>query len=757
MNVGPPPHETQDDRPASPAGGRQTSGPVTAAVAVADEPKTAEQAERLEVVRELIAELKRLCGFVTDADDRLTRIQAELHEDTPPGARAVWERAAGELRSALGSSIQLATGDVPTSLDEAAKTFRHWSEVFAENAVGPGGEGLHDDPERLTAFQEKLEAVDPPVTVLVHRLRDLLARHDLDVDTLAKKAAQTAASAAKDEDRLHTLDPLIAELKGSWARQLDETTTQAASLALQLTRLSQTAHSQAQKTDAEEGLSALNMLPLDHARQTLGAIIEWAEKWHDDSTFSATTLAARIQSELAQPMREVREELGRLSHEFAAATLAAREATRVEAEVAATREASEGLLTRLRARYQALVALRRQKLGTEPDERYFGAVAKDVNDVITRLASLETQLTDSSQFSISNYQSSSNASMTKRVEEALQETEQFVDPATLEALLGAQAERAQQAALATAKRQASEAEVVRQAREATEAEEAAEAARRGYTGRVAALGTTMHQLHEAFRSALTYATELEPFVPDTAEEQYAALDRIAPAFAQTNRLDTIINLARPAAEIEHDLTELETTFGTHGAVKSTLDQLTRYQHTHPINELQRRHGLVEVVRNELQVRREELNERRREVADASAERRALTPDEARRWIELLDTQRDLLAKSTHAVEEVGTRLDALARHLDDTETGRNLESLRQQLEELAVPTIARRGKPPREITTPAAHNGSRSALGERLRAQLAEPPDNSPQTSDNREEDEEEVAVNTEQADEEVDIPIRHE
>ncbi|MCA9388667.1 hypothetical protein KC644_02785, partial [Candidatus Berkelbacteria bacterium] len=94
------------------------------------------------------------------------------------------------------------------------------------------------------------------------------------------------------------------------------------------------------------------------------------------------------------------------------------------------------LLTKTQERQNSLINLRRLKLGREPDERYFGAMAKQVNNAIKGLTELaEENKTLVGQISTSNEFATLVDQLEAKVTEQLKTSQQYSDTTQLEKLL----------------------------------------------------------------------------------------------------------------------------------------------------------------------------------------------------------------------------------------------------------------------------------------------------------------------------------
>lgn len=417
-----------------------------------DQPVSGDQAEAVEQVKLVVSELERLVTVIAKAGDRLTALEAERPDDGPAQVSAIWEAAAERFRRFLDQPVQLKANDSPARLEATVPELRHWLMTFADNALGPGGEGLHESAERLGVFERKLGNVEPAIELLLRSGQDLLAEHGLDVAQLQRQAVKAAALATRDDARQAGLAAVAADLGGIWQRQGEELAARVTALRAGLEGLAAAELTPAIAAQRNHALGELAAVPVSDYQRRLADIHEWLDRFAADPQFTRETVTRRIQDELAPLGQQIRQALDRLAERSAPAKL--REAdTKARRAVTETATAElRRLVAKAHERLEALLVLRRRKLGSQPDERFFGAVAKEVNDAIAELGAIENELDArivncevrivnrnggplNSQFTIHN------SSLETRLGDLLKATAQFADSTALEQYLASRWQR----------------------------------------------------------------------------------------------------------------------------------------------------------------------------------------------------------------------------------------------------------------------------------------------------------------------------
>lgn len=390
---------------------------ASATPATEEHPETPDDAVKLEELRELVRDTSKLVEFIDIARERSRAFNRTVIDTAHPAAVTTWKQALAELQSLLGRPIQLTPGSPPLSLADAVDEFRQWVHAFQENAIGPSGETLHDDPVRLRKLLDRLESIDPAITLLLKDTRELLARHDLDPAYLERRAGLATAASDRTSERTQAVDALIGELSSSWWEQVETLKRRTMILRSSLSQQAdaRTITSAEIRERAQQGLRLIERLPINDFAEALNRVLDWAAHWRDDERFTAQTLNTRVQEDLAKPLQTLRTSISELEELYGTAAFEKLIAESTERAEAAKANAFTSLRQALDARYSALVELRREKLGRNPDERYFGAPAKAVNDAITEIAALEAALGDGNP----------TPNIEERAAAILQETEKF--------------------------------------------------------------------------------------------------------------------------------------------------------------------------------------------------------------------------------------------------------------------------------------------------------------------------------------------
>lgn len=400
-------------------------------------------AERLERVQETITDLEHLNAGIGQIRERLAIFDQRLEETGLKSVRELWKNAQAELTSFLGQPVQLTPGAKPLILDEARETFVTWAKSFADNAVGPGGDGLHENEERLTAFEDKLNACEPTIASLADQANSLLQRASLKVEILDQQVKAVMKASAHQLQKQSVVDSLrsrLSEVPAQLAALNDERDTLHAQLALLHDRDSVSSEL---KKKAEAGLSALGAVNPDKLVEKISELEEWIEKYQGYTNFSTFRLEERLHTELLTPLGELRTQFARIKTSYDPMALERSEHERKQREQQRVIDRLETSGKQIKDRYQALVELRRKKLGSEPDERYFGAIAKQVNDAITELGNTENHLLDTlrklrDEPGANQTNETQLTELTKNITEALASSADLVDPTKLEQLLASQ-------------------------------------------------------------------------------------------------------------------------------------------------------------------------------------------------------------------------------------------------------------------------------------------------------------------------------
>lgn len=639
----------------------QVGPPVAAAIPNAQTPATAtaqplHDPERFNRVQTLIDTLADLTSVIRQIDDRSTALERDRRidrETESPEAAQIWRSALEPMAHYLSQSVQLSAGSKPLQLADAADQLAGWVSTWRENALGPGGQGLQEDDQRLASFEQKISSIDPSPEWLEQEGQRLLSRPELDPDTIRRTVAATQQSLAEDKDRQAAIDQTLMSLETEWDASITpleaQLTKQRSALQTLIDDSSTTDSLRALARDGLRTLDAIDLAAVVRKRVSLG---EWVAKYRADREFTSDQVSTHINQELRPALRQAQAAIEQAAQRFAPHQL------RTQDEAATTRrarvilDAIDKLLGDTRNRYQVLVALRRTKLGQEPDERFFGEMARQVNTAITELGTLEADLlqTRSNVAEQGSFDHAALDRLRKHTADTIRHSADFATPAALEKLLTKQAQLKQ-----AKERELAEAEAKRVAQEKQAADQAAakERARREHEERQQA--TEAQTLSESRRQA-----ELE-------------------AANQTLRLQ-------------------QQTLGQE--LTGFLTQLQSIEH-----EQQRRATVLESL---IAAERTLLVADQQKLLENRTERRAMTAGEAEGWLKTL-------ADSKHSLEQRQEHLDKLTKELlaiqSNPSTISQMTSLRTRIAQLTPqqhPTPTQADAP---STAPAASESVRIAIG----------------------------------------------
>ena len=429
--------------------------------------------ERLDRVRGHIDTLAELVAAIRDIDDRSRTLERDrrVGRDTEsPEVARIWQSALEPLAHYLSQSIQVGAGAKPIQLADAADQLAAWVATFRENAVGPGGHGLQDDDQRLAAFEQKVVDIDPSPEWIEQEGQRLLNRPELDPDTIHRTVAATQQSLSDDKERQTAIDDTLASLEAEWDASITPLDQQLGELRTALVAVTNdTAASGTLRSKAKEGLVAIDAIKLDEVVRKRVSLGDWVDKYRADRDFTSDQVRAHINQELRPALRQVQTAVEQVVHRFTPDRLRTDDQAATIRTTKLLLDAVDKLLGDTRTRYQTLIALRRTKLGQEPDDRFFGEMAKRVNTAITELGTLEADLlrTRNDVAETGSLDHTGLDRLRKRTADTLKHSADYATPSALEKLL------VKQAALQAAKdRELAEAEEQR----ATQARQAAEQA-----------------------------------------------------------------------------------------------------------------------------------------------------------------------------------------------------------------------------------------------------------------------------------------
>lgn len=354
--------------------------------------------EHLASVTALVDTIADLTTAVREVDDRTRILERDRREargdsEEAPELTRIWVSAIEPLTQYLTQPVQLAAGVKPIQLVEAAEQLAAWVATYRENAVGPGGQGLQQDPSRLAAFETKLAALDPTPTWLEQEGQRLLIRPELDPETVRRTIAATTASLTEEHDRIKLIEEVVTSFNQEWEASIPALEDQLRERRDELKLLLDTSSTSPQlHSNASTGLAALAKITTDELVAARVRFGEWLTKYRPESTFTAEQVRERINNELRPLMRSFEGRVEQATTQWAAARLRTEVATAEANERASHQNELDDALARVQQRYASLVGVRRLKLGQNPDERFFGEVARLVNSAITDLGNLEAEL-----------------------------------------------------------------------------------------------------------------------------------------------------------------------------------------------------------------------------------------------------------------------------------------------------------------------------------------------------------------------------
>lgn len=389
---GPPAHQVPSSGSVTPPS--RTIRPVHSTWDAPNTPtRSAEHLTLLEEVTRRVEELTALSTLVGKLAQREAALAASRNPADPGSVRALWERPLTPLRSFLDQPVQLVPGEDPTRLRDTHDRFAQWAATFQENAVGPGGGHLQDDPARLERFLERLTAVEPSPTTLLRTATTLATDRSTDPDALAANAETLRTQLAADAQRQQQLDQALETAQREYGTRIAALRQTANAIRTELAALADDRGSSSAVTkQAREGIADLEQLKLDTFDERMRSLAEWVAKYRTETTFGPAQITSRAQRDFARQLTASEARLAELQRAYDPTALQAAERAALEAQFATLQADVTRQLEAIRTRYQTLVAVRRRKLGSEPDERYFGTVAKSVNDAITALGDAENRL-----------------------------------------------------------------------------------------------------------------------------------------------------------------------------------------------------------------------------------------------------------------------------------------------------------------------------------------------------------------------------
>lgn len=371
------------------AGGSPASTPATPA------PSHIRSAEHLAVLEDLLARTEQLEQLLTTymaVQEQRGVLASQLQPSDNTSVTALWQQAVGQLDEYLGQTVRLSPNQTEPLL-EAIDTLRHWVSTIRSNARGADGETLQDSPERLTKLLGRMTDLRPSIQQLLEAGERLLSDPALQLHTLqahaAARAKQADAAALRTSELTRAtavltsdIGPRLASLRGSMQSRIGI-----------LSGLADNVDSSSElTTEARQAIRDLEAIDIESLEVRLQSIQEWVNRYAADPSLTGAVITHRIQQELLTPLDKAEVRLAELEIQYQPERLTTAERQRQQAQFASLGEQLDAQLKAIQQRYQVLVGVRRTKLGTDPDERYYGAIAKQVNDAISQLGEQENRL-----------------------------------------------------------------------------------------------------------------------------------------------------------------------------------------------------------------------------------------------------------------------------------------------------------------------------------------------------------------------------
>lgn len=422
-----------------------TAQPAQAPTPSQPAPAVIRSAEHLAVLEDVLSrtdEIEQLLTTYAALQERRGELATELQTSDPSSVQALWQEAVTAFDAYLSQSIHQGKTGQTVNLMEAVDTFRHWVASVRDNARGSGGEAIQDSPERLEKLLGRMTDLEPSINQLLQDAAHILSNPRLEVSAIHKLAEARAAEATQATLRQSELAAATSVLTCDIGPRLATLRSSIASRMGVLRGLADNSNSSTDLTaEARTGIRDFEQIDVESLETRLGSIQEWVSKYASDPTLTAAVITHRIEQELDRPLTQAETQLAELEIQYQPSELTRAETERQHAQFATLSGQVAAQLTVLRSRYQTLVTVRRQKLGSEPDERYYGAVAKEVNDAISLLGQQENDLlslsADLTGAHIDSYTSLRGRvlAQTEAVRELLGQSDRFATNSALETTL----------------------------------------------------------------------------------------------------------------------------------------------------------------------------------------------------------------------------------------------------------------------------------------------------------------------------------
>lgn len=360
----------------------------------AEELPSTEHAERLERVNEMIGDLKTLNELLTNLQMRATSLVASTPTDGPREAVKLWDEAVGKIKTSLNRLIQISDDDNPISLLNTKHKLENMVALFEENAAGAEGIGLQEDENRLKNFESRLESIDPPVTELIKSINETLAEKTLQAQYLQEESKQLEQVYEEDRKRVSKINSRIQELKGGLTNRTRRIQKDLENFR---TKLDTVVNDSSLDTDLVElgkkWLSSVDQsLQKFPTEQNVADLVDWAEKFKGDKTFTELKLRNRIRKDLIRQLVAAEKTIGIQKSRYSPQKLLDEANRRRMKAIDDLKSIVAKTGDQARKLYQDLIVLRRAKMGENFDERFSGPVAQDVSNLIEDIADFEVRL-----------------------------------------------------------------------------------------------------------------------------------------------------------------------------------------------------------------------------------------------------------------------------------------------------------------------------------------------------------------------------
>ncbi len=406
---------------------------------------SAEHAERLERVREMIADIKTLNRAVDTLQSRATNLVANAPTEGSYEASQLWEKAISKIKSSLNRLIQISDDNNPATLLNTKHKLENMVALFEENALGAEGIGLQEDEQRLKNFEARLESIDPIPAELVKSLQNTLSDKSLSTETLQNKTAQLQKIFNEDKKRVSKINEQIQELKGGYLTRVINNRNE-------LTRfrknLAQTLADNTLDADlierGEKWLAsidqALTKFPTETNIQTM---IDWAQKFRSDQSFTGLKFKNRIKRDLVRQLVASERTIGIQKSRYNPQILINEANQRRQKAINSLKADVNSTANKTRKLYQDLIALRRSKMGENFDERFSGKISQNVSTLVEDIVDYEVRLIRfvgelSSIQSVETRFTTKAKELKQELSLLVKRSQDFLDPKNLENLLSKQ-------------------------------------------------------------------------------------------------------------------------------------------------------------------------------------------------------------------------------------------------------------------------------------------------------------------------------